>query len=97
MRLNIKKPTDISFDIDENGVIGYSDSFCKHCYSHKVTKYGYNKRDLINDDVNMLLQKFRDIIVQFMVNILKQSLKDNMKIIVIFLMKLKKNQLVFVK
>ena len=47
--------------------------------------------------VNMLLLKFRDIIVQFMVNILKQSLKDNMKIIVIFLMKLKKNQLVFVK
>ena len=32
-----EKPTDISFDMDENGVISYSDPFCKHCYYHKVT------------------------------------------------------------
>ena len=52
-----KKLTDISFDMGENGVIGYSDPFCKHCYSHKVTKYGYNKRDLINDDGEHVITK----------------------------------------
>ena len=41
---------DISFDMDENGVISYSDPFCKHCHSHKVTKHGYNVRDLIKED-----------------------------------------------
>ena len=44
------KPSDISFDMDENGVISYSDPFCKHCYSHKVTKHGHNVRDLITED-----------------------------------------------
>ena len=33
-----EKPENVSFDMDENGVISYSDPFCKHCYSHKVTK-----------------------------------------------------------
>ena len=55
--IKYKKPTDIYFDMDENGVIGYSDPFCKHCYSHKVTKYGYNKRDLINDDGEHVITK----------------------------------------
>ena len=45
-----EKPCDISFDMDENGVISYSDPFCKHCHSHKVTKHGYNVRDLIKED-----------------------------------------------
>ena len=45
-----EKPKNISFDMDENGVISYSDPFCKHCYSRKVTKYGYNVRDLIMED-----------------------------------------------
>lgn len=44
------KPTDISFDMDENGVISYSDPFCKHCYSHKVTKHGHNVRNLIKEN-----------------------------------------------
>ena len=54
-----KKLTDISFDMGENGVIGYSDPFCKHCYSHKVTKYGYNKWDLINDGGEHVITKFQ--------------------------------------
>ncbi len=45
-----EKPKDVSLDMDENGVISYSDPFCKHCYSHKVTKHGYNIRDLIMED-----------------------------------------------
>lgn len=45
-----EKPTDICFDMDENGVISYSDPFCKHCHSHKVTKHGHNVRDLITED-----------------------------------------------
>ena len=45
----------------------------------------------------MLLLKFKDIIVQFVVNIHKQNLLNNMKIIVIFLMKLRNDQLKFVK
>ena len=45
-----EKPADISFDMDENGVISYSDPFCKHCYSRKVTKHGHNVRDLIKED-----------------------------------------------
>jgi hypothetical protein len=45
-----EKPTDVSFDMDEKGVISYSDPFCKHCYSHHVTKHGYNVRDLITED-----------------------------------------------
>ena len=45
-----EKPTDISFDMDENGVISYSDPFCKHCYSHKVTKHGHNVRNLIKEN-----------------------------------------------
>ena len=45
-----EKPSDISFDMDENGVISYSDPFCKHCHSHKVTKHGHNVRDLITED-----------------------------------------------
>ena len=38
--------------MNETGVISYSDPFCKHCYSHKVKKHGYNVRDLIleNDE-----------------------------------------------
>ena len=40
---------------------------------------------------------FRDIIVLFVVNILKLNLKVNMKIIVIFLMKLRSDLLKFVK
>ena len=42
-----EKLSDISFDMDENDVISYSDPFCKHCHSHKVTKHGHNVRDLI--------------------------------------------------
>ena len=45
-----EKSCDMSFDVDENGVISYSDPFCKHCHSHKVTKHGYNVRDLIKED-----------------------------------------------
>ena len=45
-----EKPIDISFDMDEKGVISYSDPFCKHCHSHKVTKHGYNARDLVTED-----------------------------------------------
>ena len=45
-----EKPSDVSFDMDEKGVFSYSDPFCKHCYSHKVTKHGYNVRDLITED-----------------------------------------------
>ena len=60
-----EKPINISFNVDENGVFSYSDPFCKHCHSHKVTKHGYNK--------------------------------VNMKIIVIFLMKLRSDLLKFVK
>ena len=66
-----EKPINISFNVDENGVFSYSDPFCKHCHSHKVTKHGYN--------------------------ILKLNLKVNMKIIVIFLMKLRSDLLKFVK
>lgn len=46
-----EKPDNISFYMDENGVYSYSDPFCKHCHSHKVTKHGYNYRDLITGDV----------------------------------------------
>ncbi len=42
-----EKPTEISFDMDENGEISYSDPFCKHCYSRKVTKHCHNVRDLV--------------------------------------------------
>lgn len=45
-----EKPINISFDVDENGVFSYSDPFCKHCHSHKVTKHGYNTRNLITKD-----------------------------------------------
>ena len=45
-----EKPSNVSFDMDEKGIISYSDSFCKHCYSRKVTKHGYNVRDLITED-----------------------------------------------
>ena len=38
-----EKPINISFNVDENGVFSYSDPFCKHCHSHKVTKHGYNR------------------------------------------------------
>ena len=34
----------MSFDVDENGVYSYSNSFCKWDRSHKVTKHGYNYR-----------------------------------------------------
>lgn len=36
--------------MDENSVISYSDPFCKHCYSHKVTKHGHNVCDLIKEN-----------------------------------------------
>ena len=39
-----EKPINISFNVDENGVFSYSDPFCKHCHSHKVTKHGYNSK-----------------------------------------------------
>lgn len=45
-----EKPSNMSFSMDEKGVISYFDPFCKHCFSHKVTKYGYNVRDLITED-----------------------------------------------
>ena len=45
-----EKPINISFNVDENGVFSYSDPFCKHCHSHKVTKHGYNTRNLITKD-----------------------------------------------
>ena len=45
-----EKPINISFNLDENGVFSYSDPFCKHCHSHKVTKHGYNTRNLITKD-----------------------------------------------
>jgi hypothetical protein len=32
-----------------NGVIFYSNPFCKHCHSHNVTKYDHNVRDLITE------------------------------------------------
>ena len=44
-----EKPAKMSFDMDENGVYSYSNPFCKHCHSHKVTKYDYNCRDLITE------------------------------------------------
>lgn len=54
-----EKPTDVSFDMDEKGVISYSDPFCKHCYSHKVTKHGYNFRDLITEDGEHYIAKIQ--------------------------------------
>ena len=32
------------------GVISYSNLFCKHCHSHKVTKHGFNIRNLVAED-----------------------------------------------
>ena len=52
-----EKPINISFDVDENGVFSYSDPFCKHCHSHKVTKHGYNSRNLINEDGEHVIVK----------------------------------------
>ena len=45
-----EKSSDISFDMDENSVISYSNPFCKHCYSHKVTKHDHNVRELIKEN-----------------------------------------------
>ena len=56
-----KKPENVSFDMNEKGVISYSDPFCKHCYSHKVTKHGYNVRDLIlenGEHYNAKIQRY---------------------------------------
>ena len=52
-----EKPINISFDVDENGVFSYSDPFCKHCHSHKVTKHGYNTRNLINENGEHVIVK----------------------------------------
>lgn len=52
-----EKPINISFNVDENGVFSYSDPFCKHCHSHKVTKHGYNSRNLINEDGEHVIVK----------------------------------------
>ena len=49
-KVNREKPTNITFDLNEKDIIGYSDPFCKHCHSHKVTKHGYNTRDLIKEN-----------------------------------------------
>ena len=87
----------MSFDVDENGVYSYSNSFCKWDRSHKVTKHGYNYRFNNWGGVNIVLLKLKDIIVLSVVNIFKQNLLANMKIIVIVLMKLKNGQLRFVK
>jgi len=45
-----KKPSHISYEINENNVIGYSTPFCNKCYSHKVTKHATTTRILIDDD-----------------------------------------------
>ena len=52
-----EKPINISFNVDENGVFSYSGPFCKHCHSHKVTKHGYNTRNLINEDGEHVIVK----------------------------------------
>ena len=43
--------------MNEKGVISYSDPFCKHCHSHRVTKHEYNVRDLIKEDGSHLTVK----------------------------------------
>ena len=56
-----KKSENVSFDMNETGVISYSDPFCKHCYSHKVIKHGYNVRDLIlknGEHYNAKIQRY---------------------------------------
>ena len=53
-----KEGYDVTYlDVDENGVFSYSDPFCKHCHSHKVTKHGYNTRDLINENGEHVIVK----------------------------------------
>ena len=63
-----EKPKNVSFDMNEKGVISYSDPFCKHCYSHKVTKHGYNVRDLIlenGEHYNAKIQRYYYPVVQW--------------------------------
>ena len=39
-------PSDKSIFESSNGVFGYNEPFCKHCYSRKVVKTGYNIREI---------------------------------------------------
>ena len=59
IKVNREKPSNITFEIDENGVICYSNPFCKHCYSNKVKKHSYNWKLLINEQGEHIIIKVK--------------------------------------
>jgi hypothetical protein len=96
-RVKREKPINISFDVDENGVFSYSDPFCKHCHSHKVTKHGHNTRDLIKEDGEHVIVKVQRYYCPVCGKYSQTEFIEQYENIVIFLMKLRNDQLKFVK
>lgn len=92
-----EKPSDVSFDMDENGVISYSDPFCKHCHSHKVTKHGYNVRDLITEDGEHYIAKVQRYCCPVCCKYSQTEFIGQYENYYNFLMKLKNDQLMFMK
>ena len=48
--IGYEAPSDKSVFESSNGVFRYNEPFCKHCYSRKVVKTGYNTRELYTKD-----------------------------------------------
>ena len=59
IKVNREKPSNITFEIDEKGVICYSNPFCKHCYLNKVKKHSYNWILLINEEGEHIIIKVK--------------------------------------